>query len=130
VTFTYNLASTDETLLAISKIRLELGDTVSGVGVRPDWTNLSDEEITVWLTAESNMGMRSVARACEALARMWASVTNVTVGPRKEEMGKVADAWAKQAQALRDVYGGSSGSAFSVGLAREDGYSIAAEASE
>ena len=130
MTYTYDLSSTDTDLLAISMVRLELGDTVEGTGVRPDGTNLSDEEISVWLDAESNVVMRGVARACEALARLWSPVTNVTIGPRKEEFGKVADQWAKQAEALRDTYGGSSGSSFSIGLTRTDGYSVAAEAAE
>lgn len=130
MTFTYDLSSVDEDLLAISTVRLELGDTVSGTGVRPNGTNLTDEEISMWLDAEGSVVMRGVARACEALARMWAPVVDITVGPQREALSKVADAWAKQAEQLRDTYGGSSGSAFSVGLTRTDGYSEAALAAE
>jgi hypothetical protein len=98
MTFTYNLASADATLLAIAKVRLELGDTVLNAGVRPDGSNLLDEEITVWLTEESNDVSQTVARAASALANMWTNVANITVGPRKEELGSVAKAWADRAK--------------------------------
>lgn len=127
MTFTYNLSSEDEDVLAISKVRMELGDTTENVGVKPDSSNLSDEEIAVWLEAEEDNVMRAVARACEALARLWTNVSNITVGPRKEELGKVSSDWSKRAEVLRDEYGGSSSTAFSIGLKRTDGYSEAAE---
>lgn len=130
MTFTYLLTSTDEVLLAISKVRLEIGDTVSGIGVRPDNSNLTDAEITVWLEDEDSHVMRTAARACEALARMWSPVANVTTGPRKEEYGTIAANWAKQAKTLRDTYGGSTSSAFSIGTVREDGYSAVVGESE
>jgi hypothetical protein len=130
MTFTYSITSTDETILNLAKVRLELGDTESGVGVRPDGSNLSDEEITIWLAGEENDVMRTTARACEALGRMWTTVTNVTVGPRKEEFGKVSDGWKSQAKELRNLYGGSSSTAFAIETARTDGYSEAAEGVE
>ena len=76
MTFTYDLASADADEVAISKVRLELGDTVSGTGVRPSNANLTDEEIAVWLEDEDDHIMRTVARACEALARMWSPMSN------------------------------------------------------
>ena len=97
MTFTYNLASTDSTLLAISKVRLELGDTVLNAGVRPDGSNLLDEEIQIWLTEESDDVSQTVARAAAALANIWTNVANITVGPRREELGSVAKAWADRA---------------------------------
>lgn len=130
MTFTYDLSSAVDATLAISKVRLEIGDTVSAMGVRPDGSNLSDEEISNWLDEEDYNIMRTAARACEALSRMWSSIATITVGPRKEELGKVSTEWAKQAKAIRDIYGGTSSSAFSVGTSREDGYSIAAEETE
>ncbi len=130
MTFTYDLSSSDETELAISKVRLELGDTDSTMGVRPSGSNLTDEEISIWLSEEEDHVMRATARACEALARMWATVANTTIGPRKEELGKVSAEWAKQGKSLRDTYGGTTSSAFSVGVVREDGYSQATEATE
>jgi len=130
VTFTYNLASTDATILAVSKVRLELGDTVFEAGVRPDNSNLSDEEITIWLTDEDNHVMRTAARACEALARMWSPVSNHTLGPEREDAGAVSEKWQKMGKAIRDQYGGSSSSAFSISMEREDGYSEQATAND
>lgn len=117
MTFTYVL-STD-----IGKIRLELGDTsaTAGAGVKPDGTNLTDEEIQVWLTREGAV-MPAAAAGCEALARMWARVANITVGPRREDLGQVAKAWTEQAKSLREQHGGAS-IGFSASLDRVDGYS-------
>jgi hypothetical protein len=98
MTFTYNLASPDASLVLISKVRLELGDTVANAGVRPDGSNLTDEEITIWLTDESNDISQTVARATAALANIWTNVANITVGPRREELGSVAKAWSDRAK--------------------------------
>jgi hypothetical protein len=117
MTFTYTL-TTD-----IGKTRLEIGDTDSttGMGVRPDGTNLTDEEIQVWLTREGTVG-GAAAAACEALARMWARMANVSAGPRSESLSDVAKAWAEQARVLRQQYGGAA-VVVSAGVTREDGYS-------
>lgn len=121
MTFTYDL-STD-----IGACRLELGDTVSGSGVKPDGTNLTDEEVQALLTREGSV-MRACAAACELLSRHWARVANISVGSRREDFGAVSEQWAQQAKTLREQYGGASGSvtAFSVGVKRNDGYATAA----
>ena len=98
MTFSYNLASTNAAILAISKVRLELGDTVANAGVRPDGSNLTDEEISVWLTEESDDISQTVARAAAALANIWTVVASLTVGPRREELGNIAKAWADRAK--------------------------------
>jgi hypothetical protein len=98
MSFTYNLASPDANIVLISKVRLELGDNVANSGVRPDGSNLTDEEIQVWLTDESNDISQTVARAAAALANVWTNVANITVGPRREELGSVAKAWADRAR--------------------------------
>jgi hypothetical protein len=98
MTFTYNLATTDSILLLISKVRLELGDTTFNAGVRPDGSNLTDEEIRVWLSDESNDISQTVARAAAALANIWTNVASITVGPRREELGSIAKQWADRAK--------------------------------
>lgn len=108
VTFTYDLSHVDAAKVLISKVRLEIGDTVAGAGVRPDGSNLSDEEISFWLTEEADVYLLAAARACEALSRMWNPVTNVTVGPRKEEFSKVSGEWQTRADSLRSQYAYSS----------------------
>ena len=124
MTFVYDLASTNVSILAISKVRLELNDIVDGVGVRPDNTNFSNEEIALWLSEESNSVMLAAARACDALARAWSVMVNETVGPRKYEYGKVADNWAKHASALRSesVDGTGGGIAYLYNTQRADPY--------
>ena len=124
MSFSYAL-STD-----VGKVRLELGDTVSGAGVKPDNSNFSDEELQSWINAEDSHIMHTVTRACESLARMWSNMANVTIGPRSEGFGKISADWAARAKELRQQYGDpGGGSAFSVGLDRVDGYSAAADAS-
>lgn len=130
MTFSYDLADADETIVLISKVRLEIGDTVSGVGVKPDGSNISDEEITVWLDDEDNSVMKVVARACDALARMWALVADTTVGPRRESFSQISARWQKQADALKEAFGIHSGSAFSAAVKRVDGYSESSEADD
>lgn len=130
MTFSYDLASSVDATLLISKVRLEIGDTVASAGVRPDGSNLTDEELTIWLTAEDSDPMRASARACEALSRMWTPIANYSSGSRSEQLGKVAQDWTDKAKELRKLYGGSSGSTFSVETGRSDGYATAAKASE
>jgi hypothetical protein len=125
MTFSYDLTATGDTL-NIAKVRLELGDTTSGVGVRPDGTNFTNEELQIFLDREGDDVMRATAAACEALARAWSVVANITVGPRREDLAAVAEAWAKRAAQMRAQYGGvvsQSGAAFSAGVVRSDGYS-------
>src|SRR5262245_37899834 len=98
MTFTYDLAAVDENLLNISKVRLELGDTIENAGVRPDGSNLQDEEILLWLDEEDNDITKTVARACSALSKIWTTVASITVGPRREELGQIAQGWADRAK--------------------------------
>jgi hypothetical protein len=125
MTFTYNLTETDD-LLLISKVRLELGDTVSGSGVRPNGVNLSDEEILSWLEEEENDIQRTVGRAALALSNMWASAAvSKSAGPFSVSYGKISDAWAKRASAIQAVTGGVAGMGGlqSSTLRKVDGYS-------
>lgn len=122
MTFTYDLANADATIVSISKIRLEIGDTVADEGVTPVGDNLSDEEIAVVLTREGSE-MRAVAAVCELLGRQWARVASITVGPRKEELGKVAGEWRESAKRIREQFGFTIGRVSVSGLTRVDGYS-------
>jgi hypothetical protein len=109
MTFTYDLASADIPTQRIAQVRLELGDTSDGSGVRVSGASLTDEEIAVWLAAEDNHILRTVARACEMLARDWSRAATIALGPRKEELSDIAEAWAARAKELRDQYGSTSG---------------------
>lgn len=125
MSFIYDLNATGNELL-ISKVRLELGDTddSGGLGVKPDGSNLEDEEILVWLSNEGNHVYRATAAACEALARMWTRVANIAVGPRREDLAAVSRNYALEAKRLRDLHGGAASgyNAFSAGVVRVDGY--------
>lgn len=116
MSFTY-LLSTDT-----GKVRLELGDVTDGAGIRPDGSNLQDEEIAVWLTREGSV-MRAVAAACEALSRQWAAIADTQSGPLSERAGDVAGKWANRAKELRAThgYGADTGAAsvFAGGFIRE-----------
>lgn len=129
--FTYDLASADPTTLALSKVRFELGDTQLNRGVRANGANLADEELAVVFEREAEHVMRTVAGLCEMLARDWARVASITVGPRSAQYGQVAQQWATRAVELREQYGaaaGATGQSFSFTPTRADGY--AAHASE
>lgn len=125
MTFTYDLASADPEVVRLSKVRLEIGDKTAGAGVCPDGSNLADEEIKVWLEREGDP-MLAAAAGCEALARSWAVMHDVSVGPRRESFGQVAKQYSEQADKLRSQYGSSGGGSFSVGWKRTDGFSEAA----
>jgi hypothetical protein len=121
--FTYDLTT------AVGKVRLEIGDTSSDDGVKPDGSNLTDAEISLWLTEEGSVG-RASARACEALARTWARLVDLAVGPRRESLSQAAKAWAEQGAELRRQHGGGKMGAYAAGWLRQDGYGDEAEPSD
>ena len=116
MSFTYSL-STDT-----GKVRLEIGDVTNGAGVRPDGSNLQDEEIAVWLAREDTV-MQAVAAACEALSRQWAVVANTASGPLREDAGEVAGKWSARAKEMRALHGyggtGTTAGAIAGGFIRE-----------
>jgi hypothetical protein len=115
--FTYDI-TTD-----VGKLRLAIGDTLLLQGPRPSRANYSDAEIQYFLDTEASIGRASVM-AFDSLAAEWSSFTNITLGPRREEFAKIAEAYSKRADKARTQFGG--GSSFSVGWERQDGYHDAA----
>lgn len=125
--FSYVLNSSDATVAAIARVRLEIGDTTEDAGILPDGSNLSDEEITVYLTEYSSSIPQTVNAIAGVLSRRWATVADVSVGPRSESLSQVSKAWATVA----DKLGGSeAGTVFSLAPGRVDGYSENAESDE
>lgn len=106
----------------IGAVRMELGDDTQGAGVLPNDANLSDAQIQKLMGREGSV-MRAVAAACELLARRWANVADMTLGPHTERLSQVAEQWEKRAAALRAQYGGDGAGAFAIGTVRSDGYS-------
>lgn len=121
MSFTYNLASTGDSLL-ISKVRMEIGDTVEDNGVLPTGDNLSDAEILLKLGEYDNDVMQAAGALCALLARRWATVSDITVGPRRESLSQVSQRWAQMANEMNPSY-----SSFSIGVQRSDGYSDEAD---
>jgi hypothetical protein len=118
--FNYNLASSDSAIVLISKVRLELGDTVRGTGILPSGANLQDEEISLYLTAYDNDIAQTVGALAGVLSRHWAGMADVAVGPRKESLSQVAEAWTKHANAINPDQ-----ASFVIDPGRTDGYSEA-----
>jgi hypothetical protein len=107
----------------IGKVRLELGDTVSGSGVRPGGINFTDEEIAAILAEETTINP-TLVRLMNILSREWAVVVDITLGPRKEAFSQVSKRYAALADQLRKDAGvGSAGT--TVRLQRTDGYRTA-----
>lgn len=95
--FTYELASEDSSILAISRLRLEMGDNRQDDGVLPDGGNFSDEELGYYLAKNGNDVSLTAGELCGVLARQWSSAADVAVGPRRESLSQVAEAWEKRA---------------------------------
>lgn len=129
MTFSYDLASTDAEILLISKVRLTIGDTTEGGGVRPSKANFTDEEILTWLGEVSNEYHLAAARAYEVLAGIWATQAHATTRPMSDQFGTISKRYAELAASLRQQYG-ESGQSGSVGFDRHDGYSISRELSD
>lgn len=120
MSFSYLLGSDDGRVAAIARVRLELGDSVLDAGVLPSGANLSDEEIGVFLDQFGNDAALAVNALAGVLARQWATLADVTVGPRSEKLSQVAQAWERQAQTLA---GGEAYGSFAMQPVRVDGFS-------
>lgn len=122
--FTYDLTATGDDL-AISKVRLELGDTVEDAGVKMDGGNFSDAEIQVYLDANGSDITQTVGALCGVLARHWALAADITVGPRRESLSQVSKHYADMEAKLNP-----SQASFAIGVQRNDGYTENANGTE
>lgn len=137
MSFNYLIDSADPLTLEIARVRFELGDTVEGRGPRASGANFSDEELTFALDGQGVLGLANrpylaLAALCEMLARDWSKVASLSIGPRSQQFGAVAEQWSKRAAEIRAQYGGggTAGIAFSVTPVRNDGYSAYASGDE
>lgn len=119
MSFSYILNSSNATMAAIARVRLEIGDTSEDAGVLPDGGNFSDEEITVYLTDNGQSVAQTVNALAGVLSRRWATVADVSVGPRSESLSQVSKAWANVADKLA---GSEAGTVFAIAGKRADGY--------
>jgi hypothetical protein len=118
MTFTYS--SNLETDLSL--IRLYVGDSVENAGPRPDSTNFSDEEVSALFgLAEGNVSV-VVSQLFSILVAEWTKLAvSITIGPRREELWRVADMYKKRAQEWA-VVAGIASSTFSSGVIRRGYY--------
>lgn len=100
--FTYNLSSANADNALIAQVRLELGDTEEGAGVKVDGGNFSDEEILYKLSQHSRTVLATVRSLCSILARQWAIAADVQVGPRKESYRNTSKRWEELANSIPD----------------------------
>lgn len=92
------------------KVRLHLGDTVDGVGPRPDKRNFSDAEITYLLAAETTV-TAAVALGFETLSGEWAAYSiQEREGDVSYDAKGLAEVYAELADDWRDKPDGGNGS--------------------
>lgn len=95
MTFTYSATdlSTD-----LAKLRLALGDTTSGAGVRPDGGNFSDEELQVFLDGlgSSQTWRNAVPAVLRILANQYAAAA------KRTDDAEISEDLTQTAKALRD----------------------------
>jgi len=113
-TFTTDLA-TD-----IGKVRFAIGDSLEGTGPRPNQRNFSDAEISATLSLQDDDIDHTVLSLLKILANEWSTFVDYQVGPRKEWASQAAKAYATRVDELEQRIG--TGTTFSVGLNRDDGY--------
>jgi len=127
MSFSYDLSSTDATTLAISKVRMQIGDNVPGRGVLPGDDNLQDAEISTMLDEADGSIREAVISLCNVLAMRWSMAASVSVREgdksRYEQLSDISRAWAQRAQELRRGMRIS----FAATPARSDGWSEAEE---
>jgi hypothetical protein len=124
--FSYDLSASDADTLAISQVRMRIGDNVPGRGVLPGDDNLQDDEITQVLSDNDGDVTEAVIDLCTVLASRWSIVANASRGwkdgNRSESLGQIAQAWAQRAQELRREHPQLEGKTFNTPTSREDGY--------
>jgi hypothetical protein len=123
--FTYDLSASGDDL-AVSKIRLEIGDTDSSTdaGVKPDGTNFTDAELSYFYDDESDSVLAASARACEVLARMYArQAASTRIRDYQIDNRQRAEYFREMAADLRQRSGSSQYAGGSAPMTRIDGYS-------
>lgn len=100
MTFTYNISSTDPSILNISRVRLLIGDTVLNAGPLPNNVNLSDEEILAIISIEGTW-QAGAAGCMELLAARWANAVDVRSDGATKSQSQQAQAWLASAARQR-----------------------------
>lgn len=101
MSITYNLASDDPAVRALSRVRKHLADTTLNAGPKPEGANVSDAEIADFLSESGGGVYGAAALAADAIAAAWASNVATQAGPLRREWNQAAAAWSQRATALR-----------------------------
>ena len=94
---TYN---PDEIATDVHRVRLAIGDTEAGNGVRPDARNFSDTELSMFVTA-SGSWVLAVTLVLNTLANEYAMAGRNLLLTGDPEKGKLSDQYAKISAELR-----------------------------
>ena len=115
MSFTYEPASTNATVLSISVARRQLGDYQLGRGVLPAGRNLDDAEIETALA----VGGGGLGRLAQQVSALWLNA--VGAGEVDTDLGmKMVDRWSKFSVQVGGGVTGRSGSFYPVSRATED----------
>lgn len=96
--FTYDLNSNDDTIKKISWVRLAIGDTKEGEGVRYDLSNFDDDEILTFLEQAGGDVDMAAAFAMLSLANEYASkASSLQFGSLREDLDRRASDLRKMA---------------------------------
>lgn len=90
----------DENLLTPRDwVRFNVADTVLNKGPRVEEKNFSDEEIAALLLRAKNDTDLVISQVFEALASEWMKLAiSYQIGPRKEDLTKLAEGYAQKAE--------------------------------
>ena len=116
---TYKINSSDNTELNISAIRLEVGDTETTRGIKPNGKNYTDDEIIYLYDLEGQSIGRAAARICEQMANAWSSVPRTMFGSLFDPR-HIGRNFMRQAETLRRQYGyfATESTSFSIAMKR------------
>jgi len=106
--FTYDPANLKTSVL--DRLRLELGDTEQGNGVKPNGGNLQNEELQVLIDEAGGDFYTAAAKACRLLATHWARFADVSAGKVREAASQVSARYVERAREYerQAVTGGAS----------------------
>lgn len=103
------------------RVRFNISDTVESSGPKPSGGNFSDNEIAGLITSEGNWE-KATAASFEALAGLWSTYVDTSVGPRRQSLSQTAKGYEKMGRTWRRR-SGSTSQAGSRAVTRVDGYS-------
>lgn len=101
----------------IGEIRVLIGDTIEGEGVKPGGGNFSDDELAYFLAQGGSVRI-GAALACESLAWQWNVHPDFAADGLQVKRNQVAQGWWRAALRFRQQSGATSQT-----VTRRDAYS-------